>query len=244
MGMFSFCCKGCGHELHEQELVRMNGCVGEYDGYGCAGGYNYGDSRNEPSCWHEACYKKATPDQKLDESPSRHAANQGFGPSCLEFMEGFDPKTETTFSILFDLTIEKDGKFVDEEAYVLEHGTSFRLESQNKYDALYAAVNTDEEADEWYMNLPPDISMEDLEKVSLERMNDIEAKIGMKNPKRNAAKFDSFEKAVEIALLLRPEGDYYLSITGQQGILLGTVYVRQRYKGVDKIEYEIGKPCS
>ena len=79
MGMFSWCCKGCGHEIHEGELVRMNGCVGIYDGYGRAGGFDYQGASGEPSCWHECCYKNATTEQKLDDSSSKYASNQGFG---------------------------------------------------------------------------------------------------------------------------------------------------------------------
>jgi hypothetical protein len=31
MSMFSWCCKGRGHELKADELVRMNGCKGAYE---------------------------------------------------------------------------------------------------------------------------------------------------------------------------------------------------------------------
>ena len=85
MGMFSWCCKGCGQELHEGELVRLNGSKGIYDGYGNAGGYSYEDSEVEPYAWHEACYQKATDKQKLDETPSKNAPNQGFGRARIEF---------------------------------------------------------------------------------------------------------------------------------------------------------------
>ncbi|GAF71589.1 unnamed protein product, partial [marine sediment metagenome] len=59
MGAYSWKCKGCSQDLVEDELVRLNGCVGEYDGYGRAGGFDYaGDScgMSEPVAWHQYCY--------------------------------------------------------------------------------------------------------------------------------------------------------------------------------------------
>jgi hypothetical protein len=80
MGMFSWECKGCHQELIQGELVRLNGCGGEYDGYGNAGGFDYCNSGSgDPVAWHQKCYGEATDSQKLDETPSRHARNQGFG---------------------------------------------------------------------------------------------------------------------------------------------------------------------
>ena len=85
MGMFSWICKGCGLELHEGELVRLNGCKGTYDGYGRAGGFD-ADGDLDPRAWHEACYQAATSAQKLDETPSKHAPNQGFGFALEKYM--------------------------------------------------------------------------------------------------------------------------------------------------------------
>jgi hypothetical protein len=86
MGYFSWICKGCGLELHEGETVRLNGCVGEYDGYGRAGSYDH--NCGEPSAWHEKCYQAATDEQKLDDSPSKHAPNQGFDYTMAEYTPG------------------------------------------------------------------------------------------------------------------------------------------------------------
>lgn len=95
MGMYSYVCKGCGQELVEEELVRLNGCTGEYDGYGRAGGF----SSHGEQCvaWHELCFQQASASQKLDRKPSRSARNQGFGPRHLEFIRGYDPKAKTVY---------------------------------------------------------------------------------------------------------------------------------------------------
>ena len=78
MGMFSFECKGCDQELKMDEEVRLNGCKGIYDGYGRAGSFDF-DGGAEPVAWHQKCYHEATDAEKLDETPSLHARNQGFG---------------------------------------------------------------------------------------------------------------------------------------------------------------------
>jgi hypothetical protein len=76
MGMFSWECKGCDQDLVTGELVRLNGRKGEYDGYGDIGG----DCQDyEPAAWHQKCYAEATDLEKLNETPSKHARNQGFG---------------------------------------------------------------------------------------------------------------------------------------------------------------------
>lgn len=79
MGMFSFECKGCEQELIQDEEVRLNGCNGIYDGHGCAGDYDFSGDYSEPVAWHQKCYGEATDAEKLDETPSQYARNQGFG---------------------------------------------------------------------------------------------------------------------------------------------------------------------
>ena len=105
MGMFSWCCKGCGHELVTSEYVRLNGCKGTYDGYGgCSGGFDWSKSGGgSPVCWHEACYHKAPAEARLDESGSRHAGNQGFGNAALAFLKGFDENKEILFKPVIDV---------------------------------------------------------------------------------------------------------------------------------------------
>ena len=100
MGFFSWKCKGCSEELCEGEKVRLNGCKGKYDGYGSAGGYDYGETGGEnPIAWHEVCYQRATDKQKLDETPSKDAPNQGCGIPHLEFLPVFSPENQTRFSV-------------------------------------------------------------------------------------------------------------------------------------------------
>ena len=72
MGFFSWNCEGCKHPLisryaleenngwmNDVVILTPNGSViqGEYDGYGCAGEYDYGDSGAEPQVYHKACWE-------------------------------------------------------------------------------------------------------------------------------------------------------------------------------------------
>jgi len=98
MGMFSYVCKGCGQELIEGELVRLNGCKGEYDGYGRAGGFESLGSSNVVA-WHDRCYQQATQAQRDDETPSKGAKDQGFGPAHMEFMPGYEPDYSCKYTI-------------------------------------------------------------------------------------------------------------------------------------------------
>ena len=90
MGMFSWKCKGCGDELCCPELVRIDGHLGAYDGYGRAGGYKYqgwlDDGSNEPAAWHSVCFDKAPEIEQQDQTPSNYAPNQGFGEAQDRFM--------------------------------------------------------------------------------------------------------------------------------------------------------------
>jgi len=97
MGMFSWECKGCGIELHEGEQVRLNGCQGEYDGYGRAGGFDLNAGGSEPAAWHEVCYQAAPDKEKLDEEPSNPASNQGFGYALEKFIS--DPAATKTYEV-------------------------------------------------------------------------------------------------------------------------------------------------
>lgn len=79
MGMFSWECKGCDAELKMDEEVRLDGSKGIYDGYGrCGGNFDF-DGGTDPVAWHQKCYHEATDAEKLDETPSKYARNQGFG---------------------------------------------------------------------------------------------------------------------------------------------------------------------
>ena len=97
MGMFSWTCKGCGRELVQDERVRLMGCKGDYDGYGGVPGFDGSDFYPDaPACWHERCYQAATDAEKLDETPSDRAPNQGFGYPRAENVVAL----EVAFSIL------------------------------------------------------------------------------------------------------------------------------------------------
>lgn len=91
MGMFSFECKGCDQELVMDEEVRLNGCNGIYDGYGRAGNYDFSGDYSEPVAWHQKCYAAATDAEKLDETPSAYAPNQGFGEPSPKFLPKEEP---------------------------------------------------------------------------------------------------------------------------------------------------------
>ena len=72
MGFFSWNCEGCKHPLISRYALEENnewmndvviltpdGSViqGEYDGYGRAGEYDYGDDGGEPQVYHKACWQ-------------------------------------------------------------------------------------------------------------------------------------------------------------------------------------------
>jgi hypothetical protein len=96
MGMFSWVCKGCGEDLKMDELVRIAGVKGTYDGYGRVDDAEFGGMGSFP-CWHQYCYDKASDKQKLDETPSASAENQGFGYPYLKYME---PHEVTGYALL------------------------------------------------------------------------------------------------------------------------------------------------
>ena len=82
MGMFTWCCKGCGDELIMDEKVRIAGISGTYDGYGRVNeedGGEYDTQGEDRPCWHQRCYDQASDKEKLDDTPSKYGDNQGFG---------------------------------------------------------------------------------------------------------------------------------------------------------------------
>lgn len=240
MGMFSWCCKGCGHELKEDEYVRMNGCKGVYDGYGRnTGGFDYHEADSEPACWHELCYQQATPELKLDETASRHARNQGFGHAALEFLRGYDPKAVYKYSIYIEIYYDNPDSFEQHRCYIVKQGNSYVLQNQDCYEKLYSDANAN--AEEWYLSLPKDISHEELERQSLAQQVMIEEKIGMQSPVRNSHVFESFDEALLVAHQLLPNGNCYLCIFGESAGIEGAVYVFERYKDNEKVTYQIGK---
>lgn len=245
MGMFSYNCKGCGHELVTHEDVRLNGMRQLYDGYG-------GSASNaecyDPVAWHQRCYEHATDKQKLDETPSKHARNQGFGPSKLEFRRDYNPAAETKYYPVVtgyfsneDMTnnqrytfyLTNSGKLEDFEA----HNKKWQSMLDTKYQAIEKAVAGGMPEEEY------DAFSEQLDKG-------IEAEIG-KSPDQDIKMFDSMEAAIVAADALLGElpsclgGVYELTVYGRQSvpnldgafkppvkILDGAVYernVRQRW---------------
>ena len=250
MGMFSFCCKGCDHELKRNEFVRMNGCKGEYDGYGRNnGGFDFDNCHDDqPICWHEVCYQKATNDQKLDETPSKYAPNQGFGYEALEFLKGYDPCVETTYNVRADRTIHEGDNWVQETLLLVKTDNGFAFQDYALYERLYQEACDTPEEQAWYDSLPKDwynsFTEEQQEKVFTERRIVIEAKIGMKNPEREVHTFDTYEEAVFVAKSLMPKGNCSLVVLGVQGKLTGAVYESYTEGDKNKVRYEIGKPAS
>ena len=236
MGMFSWCCKGCGHELVTSEYVRLNGCKGTYDGYGgCSGGFDWSNSGGEsPFCWHEACYQKAPAEARLDESGSRHAGNQGFGNAALAFLKGFDESKVIIFKSVIDVShYDRETKEIKRwEFYVVKTDSGYELQDYNAWRSSY-----DSYQDTFWDSLPVDwmkkTSEEEQNRVFAERSEFVQNAIGMKSPKICAAVFDSFAEAkrtVESLLesLPNPEYGFSLCIFGTQGVLEGLYFQRDR----------------
>lgn len=218
MGMFSWKCKGCRNELKQRELVRMNGCVGEYSGYGSAGGFEYSGSYDEPSCWHVLCYNKANVEEKLDDSSSEYAPNQGFGIEALEFLPGFDPDvTIENFVVSFDtyedgerqiLYITPNG-LLDELVWEKIHEkASEKYRSENDYPESLSSM-TDQEIKVWS------------DKVIKARIEEA----GGDLPSRLAIRFNSLQDALDEAAKFESSlCDYSLIVMAEQNKLHGCIY--------------------
>ena len=230
MGMFSWKCKGCLHELKAGEYVRFNGSVGTYDGYGRACGFDYGNASTEPPCWHVRCYNNATVEDRLNDEPSEYAPNQGFGMAALENMEGYNPEGETIFQpvIFVDHYDDSTGKMLKQQWYVVD-GV---LRDQHHYEALYEAATEGGITDKFYGEQPADWykTTSDEEKNAfyqkIEEM--VESHIGIKRPLTTAEWFRDFKEAKQIVDLLpslpNPEFGYELDIYGKQGSITGLYY--------------------
>lgn len=233
MGMYSWCCKGCGHELKEGEYVRLNGCVGEYDGYGNAGGFSYNSDcdGHMPSGWHVRCYNNATVEQKLDNSGSNHAPNQGFGLAALENKKGYSPDAETIFqagivAVRYD---SKTNKSTRQEWYIV----GGVLADQCHYETLYAEANKEDGfAQKLYDSRPDNFyEMSRDDQTAFYRMLEetIDDHIGMKRPCANAEWYNTFEEAKSVAesligTLPNPDWGYELAIYGKQEYAEGLYY--------------------
>jgi len=244
MGMFSWCCKGCGHELVTSEYVRMNGCKGTYDGYGgCSGGFDWSNSGGgSPVCWHEACYQKAPAEARLDESGSRHAGNQGFGNAALAFLKGFDENKEILFKPVIDVLHYHREKEETQrwEFYVVKTASGYELQDYNAWRSSYD--NYQDVAWE-YAETEDDEYEQD--RVFAERSDFIKNTIGKNNPKDCSTVFSSFAEAkqtVESLLdsLPNPEYGFSLCVFGTQGVLEGLYFQRDRTPRLKKVKTGAG----
>lgn len=147
MGMFSWVCKGCGHELCENEHVLLNGVSQQYDGYGGsaadAGDYS-------PVAWHTSCYQLASTDEKNCQKPSHSAPNQGFGPSKLEFKQHAKLDLPTQYSVDIDCgwTHKETDKYVHNEFVMARNGRLVLVDERGNsperwlFDSLDHAIAT------------------------------------------------------------------------------------------------------
>lgn len=255
MGMFSWKCKGCGHELKEGEYVRLNGCTGIYDGYGGAGGFEYSGSYKEPSGWHVRCYKNATIEQRLNDDPSQHAPNQGFGFAALENLKDYDPDAKTTFNavIYVDHYDGKAEKTTKQQWYVV-NGV---LADEHHYEALYEAANGEGGiTEEMWKSRPDDFykTTTDAEQDAFYKQiqDKVDNHIGMKRPSTHSEYNDDFEETKRIVESLipslpNPDWGYELAIFGKQGKIEGLYYKYNKVPGFNMVDipgmfYAHGKP--
>lgn len=220
MGMFSWECNGCSEELCATELVRINGYVGNYDGYGRCDGYDPMDGYGPIVCWHERCFQLASDKDQKENKPSEHAKNQGFGPAKLKFVENYDENAKTTFwfhILVESFLVESFFEKIKEDYYLVkgelkdleEHLRKFELANTNHklWEDRY-------ELNEEFYNLV---------------QRTIESEIGSIHPERNRDIFEDYEQVRDVAdrslgKLVRPELGYELYIFGDQAKASGLVY--------------------
>jgi erythromycin esterase-like protein len=227
MGMFSWACKGCGHDLKEGELVRMNGCRGLYNGYGGnSGGFDHENCDGRPVCWHERCYKRANTAERDDDTPSTDASNQGFGHPALEFLKGYDEKAETTHKVVISTTT---GTYPDTKRHrfhIVREGQELVLRDRVAYEETWTYWDSGEKFPDNYFEMT-----EEEQNARDQRLHErFEAETGLKDPELNAVSFASLEEAKKAAdLLLKDIAEYHLVILGEQGKLHGQCYERERH---------------
>jgi hypothetical protein len=223
MGCYSWVCNGCGHELKESELCVMDGHTVRYDGYGS--GY-----QGNPSCWHKVCYESS--DKK--EKPSLRAPNQGFGHAALAFLPNFNNSAPIKFKVLFFTCTEIGESFVQSDFYVIKN-EDFEVQDQKEYRQKYRLVE-EEIADAFMKEHDYDDSAYD------KLREEIENRIGMKSPERNAVVFDTFQEALEIAERLIPSNPngYDLVVIGVQDRLEGLYFERNVSETGAKVSYMHG----
>lgn len=233
MGMYSWCCKGCGHELNMGEFVRFAGRNQVYDGYG-GGVTDY-----TPIAWHSRCYYKASDKEKLDETPSKHADNQGMGFPKLEFMEFYNEKNKTAYSAVVYCALWGEKTRQEWQLHLTPNGLEDEITYDKRMEAAYETLRSKR----------PDNYWEDFNKLSEEEKNaafkrdqeEAERLVGGPNPIHSSLKFDSFQSCLEavdplIVNFLPKEvnGCYHLVIFGTQEKADGSVYERRVQKAWDR----------
>jgi hypothetical protein len=254
MGMFSWCCKGCGHELKMDELVRMNWCKGTYDGYGGnSGGFDSEGGEVEPACWHEACYRKATQEERADKTPSRHAPDQGFGHPALAFLKGYKEEAKTEYRVVVHTTTGTYPDTKQHEFNIVMEG-EFVLRDYAAYHEVWDNWDSGEEFPDNFFEMT-----EEERNARQQRLRErFEAETGLKDPRLNAVSFPSLEHAKKVAdTLVSDIPEYDLVILGRQRKVEGMCYERTRnrkYRRTDNgieptgefrevVEYEHGVPA-
>jgi hypothetical protein len=225
MGYFSWACKGCGHDLKEGELVRMNGCRGLYDGYGGnSGGFSHDNCHDHPACWHERCYKRANTAERDDETPSDDASFQGFGYPALEFLKGYDENAETSYTVRVS---HRTGTYPDTKRHdlrIVREGEELVLSDYDSYLEAWDNWDHGEEFPENYFEMT-DEDKDARQKRLKERF---ESETGLKDPELNEVSFASMDEARAAVDLLLDMPEYHLVILGTQGEIQGQCYERER----------------
>jgi hypothetical protein len=226
MGMFSWVCKGCGNELITGESVRLNGQKQVYDGYGGLVNIDQGD----PSAWHNKCYLKATNEEKLDETPSKHAHNQGMGSAKLEYLPSYIEDAQTTY-------------IVSVMAWVDNAFDEFIFTNNDKLEGIRAWVKMIEDARE-KVHFPLDVpNFENLrsrkghltpseQELFYKKYDEYDEKIALMvgpKPDRNAKVFHSIEEAVRTVYQVSERDlpkniEYDVVVYGKQGEIQGSVF--------------------
>lgn len=246
MGMFSWKCKGCGHELIEGESVRLNGAQQEYNGYGgsAAASENY-----EPSAWHNRCFLKVSQAERLDESPSASAPDQGFGPKKLEFLDGYDENKPTIYSVVVFTDYFSDREHDRFELYYTNNGKlEDDLEYRKRLDDISETL-TISEMDDW--NSWKLLSEDQQEKIYADHKQKCEAALGGKQPCQNGKEFLTIDEAIAAVEVFLPgvfgkgclpakvNGNYQMVVYGKQDKIEGAVYERTVYNLEVKEAYRI-----
>jgi len=117
--MFSFRCLGCDDDLRMDELVRMNGHIQIYDGYGGS----VRDYDRPGPCWHEWCYQQM-PFSEKNTQDSPYARNQGFGYPRLRYLDEYDEDKPVTYYPVYTASLSSTNKegekaFKDAEIYLV-----------------------------------------------------------------------------------------------------------------------------